>query len=38
MTPTPDEFEPYIPTEDEVLMDEEELNKKKKKRGRPRKE
>lgn len=38
MTPTPDEFEPYIPTEDEVLMDEEEINNNPKKRGRPRKE
>ena len=32
-----DEFEAYIPTEDEVLMDEEELNNNPKKKGRPKK-
>jgi hypothetical protein len=31
MTPTLDEFEPYIPTEDEVLMDKEEMENNPKK-------
>ena len=37
MTPTPDEFEPYIPTEDEVLMDKEELEEITQKKGRKKK-
>lgn len=37
MTPTEDEFEPYIPTEDEVLMDKEEMEEITQKKGRKKK-
>lgn len=37
MTPTPDEFEAYVPTEDKVLMDKEEMEEITQKKGRKKK-